>query len=63
MLDHQHGVAGVDQPVEHAEEPLDVVEVEAGGGLVEHVQGAPGIGARQLAGELDALRFAAAQGR
>src|SRR4051794_2918195 len=27
VLDHQHGVAGVDQTVEHDQEPLDVLEV------------------------------------
>src|SRR6266850_4420285 len=63
VLDHQHGVARLDQPVEHVQETLDVLEVKAGGGLVEDVERSPGVGARQLAGELDALRFAAAQGR
>ena len=37
VLDHDHGVAGVDQVVEHLEELADVLEVEAGGGLVEDV--------------------------
>src|SRR5712671_2467589 len=31
VLDHDHRVAGVDQPAEHVEEPLDVGEVQAGG--------------------------------
>ena len=37
VLDHEHGVAGVDQPLQHAEQPAHVLEVEAGGGLVEDV--------------------------
>ncbi len=40
---------------------LDVVEVQAGGRLVQDVQGAAGVAARQLLGQLDALRLAAGQ--
>ncbi len=42
VLDHDHGVAGVDQAVEHFEQLADVLEVEAGGGLVEDVEGLAG---------------------
>ena len=42
VLDHDHGVPGVDQAVEDVEQPLDVSEVEAGGGLVEDVKGVAG---------------------
>ena len=35
VLDHDHGVAGVGQLVQHLEQLGDVVEVQAGGGLVE----------------------------
>src|SRR5262245_41679660 len=38
VLDHDHGVAGVDEAGEDVEELADVVEVEAGGGLVEDVE-------------------------
>ena len=72
VLDHHHGVAGVDQAVQHAHQPLDVGHVQAHGGLVEQVQGglgAPprarvrGLGAhaRELGDELDALRLAAGE--
>ena len=61
MLDHQHGVAGLDQAVEHEQELAHVLEVQAGGGLVEDVEGAAGGGAGELAGELDALGFAAGE--
>ena len=38
VLDDDHGVARLDQPVEHLEELLDVGEVQAGGRLVEDVE-------------------------
>src|SRR2546429_280683 len=63
VLDHEHGVAGVDEAVEHAAQRPDVVEVQAGRRLVEDVELAPGAGfsarERQLAGDLQALRLAA----
>ena len=34
VLDHEHGVAAVDQPLQHLEQLLDVGEVETGGRLV-----------------------------
>ena len=48
VLDHDHGVALLDQAVEHFEQLADVLEVEAGGGLVEDVEGLAGGAARQL---------------
>ena len=50
-----------DQAVEHFEQLADVLEVEAGGGLVEDVEGLAGGSARQLLRQLDALRLAAAE--
>src|SRR5437870_8659075 len=61
VLDHDHGVAGVDQAVEDVEELADVLEVEAGGRLVEDVEGLAGGAAGELLAELDALRLAAAE--
>src|SRR6266550_3069081 len=63
VLDHQHGVAGVDQPVEHAAQRSDVVEVQSRRRLVEDVELAPGaaLRERQLAGDLQALCLAAGQ--
>ena len=43
MLDHHHGVAAVAQPVQYLQQQLDIVEMQAGGGLVQNIQGAPGI--------------------
>jgi hypothetical protein len=63
VLDHEHRVAGVDEPLQHLEQLLDVGEVQAGGRLVEDVERAPGATLRQLGRELDALRLAARERR
>src|SRR5437763_6818547 len=63
MLDHDHGVAGVDQAVEDFEQFADILEVEAGGRLVEDVEGLAGGPAGELLGEFDALRLAAGERR
>src|SRR5690606_19066265 len=59
VLDHHHRVAGVAQPVQDPQQLLDVVEVQAGGGLVEDVEGPAGVALGELAGELYPLRLAA----
>src|SRR5882724_8447293 len=59
VLDDEHGVAKIDQPLEDIEELSNVVEVQAGGGLVENVERAAGLAFRKLTRELDALGFAA----
>ena len=56
-------VALVDQPAEHQQQLADVLEVQAGGGLVEDVDGAAGGALLQLGGELDPLRLTAGQRR
>ena len=63
VLDDHHGVARVHQAVEHLDQHPDVVEVEAGGGLVEDVE-LPAValaGLGQLAGDLEPLGLAARQ--
>ena len=62
VLDDDEGVAGGAELEEHFEQLGDVVEVQAGGGLVEDVERAAGRFAAQLGGELDALGLAAAEG-
>src|SRR5206468_9747582 len=59
VLDDNHGVAVLDQPVQHLEQLLDVREVQPRRRLVEDIEGAAGRPARQLGGELHALRLAA----
>ncbi len=72
VLDHHQAVAGVQELAQRAHQPGDVVEVQAGGRLVEQEQlalarrglAAGGLGLRclgQVAGELEALRLAARQ--
>ena len=63
VLDHQHGIAGGHESVQHVEEQLDVGEVQAGGRLVQQVERPAGAFLDQLAGELDALGLAAGEGR
>ena len=58
VLDDDHRVAGVDQPVEQAEQLVDVGQVQAGGGLVQHVVGGL-LG--HVDGQLEPLAFAAGQ--
>ena len=68
VLDDDERVAFVDQAAQRAQQRGDVVEVKPGGGLVEEKEGArlvrrarfPGLG--EVAGELEALGLAAAQG-
>ena len=53
----------LDQAVEHFEQLADVLEMEAGGRLVEDVERLAGGAPRQLLRQLDALRLAAAERR
>jgi hypothetical protein len=63
VLDHDNRVAGVDQPLENLEQPLNVGEVQSGRRLVEDVERAAGRDLRQLGRQLDALGLAAGQRR
>ena len=72
VLDHDHAVAAVDQPVQHADQLLHVGHVQADGRLVQHVQRVRRLLAAardvvahlaQFGHQLDALRLAAAQRR
>ena len=62
MLDHHHRVAGVDQAAEHLQQVLDVRRVQAGGRLVEDVEGAAGGAAAQFLGQFDPLGLATGEG-
>ena len=63
VLDDEQAVAGLQQLLERRQQLRDVVEVQAGGRLVEDVEDAvAGLG-REVRGDLDALRFAARQRR
>ena len=60
VLDHDHGVAEVAQPLQRFEQPRIVALVQADRGLVEHVEHA-GEARADLRGEPDALALAARQ--
>ena len=63
VLDDHHRVAQLDQPIEHVQQLGQVVEVQAGGRLVEQVERLAGIRPRQFGGQLNALRLAARERR
>src|SRR6188472_74265 len=56
MLDDNHGLAGVDEPVQQVEQLLDVGEVQAGRWLVEDIDAAF---LRHVGGQLEPLPLAA----
>src|SRR5580692_6893185 len=59
MLDDQDGVAERDEAVEDVEKFLDVVKMQASGGLVENVERPAGLALGKFAREFGALCFAA----
>ena len=59
VLDDEHGVAEIDEALENVEEFSNIVEMEAGGGLVKDVERAARLALGKFAGQLDALGFAA----
>ncbi len=61
VLDDDHRVAGVDEPVELRQQLLDVGGMQPGRRLVEHVERVAALRALQLGRELDPLRLAARQ--
>ena len=61
MLNHDHGVAEIAQALERDQQAVVVALVEADGGFIEDIEHA-GEAAADLAGEADALAFAARQG-
>src|SRR5690606_8055705 len=63
VLDHDDGVALLDERLEHPQELADVLEVQPRRGLVEDVDRATRGSPLQLRGELDALRLATRERR
>ena len=63
VLDHHDRVAQVDQPVEHVQQLGQVVEVQAGGRLVQQVERLAGVGPREFGGQLHPLGLAAGERR
>lgn len=63
VFNDDDGVAMVAQPVEHAEQLFNIVEVQTGGGFVKDVERIAGVAFGQFAGQFDSLGLAAGQGR
>ena len=61
VLDDHNRVAAIDEAVQDFQQAANVLEVQAGGRLVENVHGASGGLLDQFAGQLDALRLAAGE--
>src|SRR5579862_434652 len=61
VLDDEDGVAEADEALENVEKLADVVEVQAGGGLVEDIERAAGLPLGEFASQLDSLRFASGE--
>ena len=62
VLDDDHGVAVIAQPMQDFQQLLDVVEMLAGGRLIEVIECFASVAFRQFARQLHALRLAARQG-
>ena len=62
MLDGDDAIALVNQRLQHGEQLADVFKVQAGGRLVQHVDGAAVGALLQFGCELHALRFTAGEG-
>jgi len=52
VLDHAHGVALVDQPLQDVQQLADILEMQSRGGLVENVERMPGRPLRELEASL-----------
>ncbi len=61
MFDHQHGIAGIDEIMQHLEQQFDIGEMQPGGRLIEQIERAAGAFFDQLAGEFHALGLAAGE--
>src|SRR5690606_6211560 len=63
VLDDHDGVAAVDEAVQDFQELGDIVEMQAGRGLVKDVKGPAAVRLAELGGQFHALGFTAGEGR
>src|SRR3546814_6455912 len=63
MFDHDDAVALLHKGVEDFQQFADILEMEAGGGLVQYVERVAGGSTAEFLCELHALGFAAGEGR
>ena len=61
MLDDEHGVACVNQPLQNLNQLVDICHVKAGRRLVENIECAAGCTAGEFRCKLNALRLAAGE--
>ena len=61
VLDDDDSIAGIDEFMEHFEQFLHILKVQACGRLIEDIEGAAGGAFGEFLGKLDALGFAAGQ--
>ena len=61
VLDGQHGVARLDEPIEDPQQTLHVIRVQAGGRLVAQVERATAAARDERGREREPLPFAAGQ--
>src|SRR5208283_4746488 len=61
VLDDQDRIAEIDQALKNIDELSHIVEMQAGGGFVQNVDGAAGLTFRKFASEFDALGFTSGQ--
>ena len=59
VLDHEHRVVLIHQPVQHAEQPANIVAVQARRRLIEDVQRMANAAAAEFSRQFDPLRLAA----
>ena len=59
VLNHNHGVALVNQTVEHPHKNTDILKMQAGGRLVKYVKSTAGIAFCQLGGQFYTLALTA----
>jgi hypothetical protein len=59
MLDDDHRIAQIGEPMQDVEELLNIVKMQPGRGFVQKIKRFSGLALRKFPGLFDALRFAA----
>ena len=62
VLDDDDGVASIDKFLQDIHQDSDVLEMQAGGGLVENVERLAGVFLREFGGQFDSLAFSTRKG-
>jgi len=62
VLDDEDGMSFIDEAVEDGDEFFDILEVEAGRGLIQDVEGSQGGFDNEVADEFEPLNLSAGQG-